>query len=536
MPGPRNHAPVAATVYPVTKPQRFLFAASLAATACFNPEAPMDSATEGTGGTATGDSGPTTVDTQSTGPGATTNPDPDSTTSDPTDPSATDTSSESTGPVAEPEIEVSIAGTPVATGDSVAVPVPIAVGNMSNSVTVTVDNVGTGDLELVGVLARGPDATDFLVDQAGLDATIAPGDSSEFSVTFAPQNGGFKGTLLSIGSNDADEDPFEITLTGHTTPNVWREITVPVSPPPRFNAASARMSDGRILMYGGRGPMGDALGDTWIFDPSAETWTQVMPPMSPPPRFAHAMAYAGDGTVVMFGGSTGMGGGAPLPPGTWIFDEGTEQWSMVMTATPPGRFQHSMVSVGASTVIMYGGRVSGGGSEIAETWRFDGVAQAWLNLNPPMGSPPPLSSFAMAYDRAGDRVTLYGGLADFGTLFDQTWNYSVATNSWTLASPPGNPGLRFVLSGAYLLDDRMTVFSGKLDSCCVTPTGGTFSYDPVSDTWADITPPLEPTPRFTYTLTGLPDRNKAILFGGVLDNIGISTAQADTWEYVGQLP
>lgn len=93
-----------------------------------------------------------------------------------------------------------------------------------------------------------------------------------------------------------------------------------------------------------------------------------------------------------------------------------------------------------------------------------------------------------------------------------------------------------MLSGTYLLDDRMTVFSGKLDSCCVTPIGGTFSYDPESDTWADNTPPLEPTPRSTYTLTGLPDRNKAILFGGVLDNIGISTAQDDAWEYVGQLP
>jgi len=44
--------------------------------------------------------------------------------------------------------------------------------------------------------------------------------------------------------------------------------------------------------------------DTWLFDPTLETWTNVTPLVSPPTRYGQAMAYVPDtGRIVLFGGN-----------------------------------------------------------------------------------------------------------------------------------------------------------------------------------------------------------------------------------------
>lgn len=82
----------------------------------------------------------------------------------------------------------------------------------------------------------------------------------------------------------------------------------------------------------------------------------------------------------------------------------------------------------------------------------------------------------------------------------------------------------------------MIVYSGKADSCCDDPDPGTFAYDPTPSTWVDITPPLEPTPRYNYGMAAVPLRNKAIIFGGQLLNAGAGSSVTDTIEYVGPRP
>jgi hypothetical protein len=45
-------------------------------------------------------------------------------------------------------------------------------------------------------------------------ATLTPGGSTTFTVTFTPLVTGVRSTTLRIGSDDADENPFDITLNG----------------------------------------------------------------------------------------------------------------------------------------------------------------------------------------------------------------------------------------------------------------------------------------------------------------------------------
>lgn len=503
----------------------------LAAPACFNPPAtPLtgDGTTMG-GADTTTTTGIEPGTTSSSSVGPTTEPDPDTTIGPPESTSSSGGDSTTGG---EPEIEVTIDGVAIATGESFDLVDTVDVDAQGPAITINVENTGTADLLVGGVLAMGPDSGHLTIDQASLAASIAAGDSSSFTVAFTPTNGGSKQIGLSIASDDADESPYELTLRAHTTENTYRLVTTMGMPSPRFNAALVDLGDGRLLLFGGRDAAGTWLGDTWSFEVETSTWTQLAPAVSPPARNAHGMALVEPGTVVMFGGTATGGGGGMAD--TWSFDVAAESWTQLAPPlSPPPRFQHEMVAIGNSRAVIFGGRSSGGGSEIADTWMFDASNGTWTNMAPG-GGPSAASAYAMAWD-GNDVVTRFGGFQSNNPL-DQTWNYTISTNTWALAAPMGTPGPRAVLSGEYLADGRMVVFSGKLGNCCVDPTGGTFEYDRVANAWATITPPGEPSPRFNYAMTAVGGGNKAILFGGLLTNTGVATAQGQTWEYVGVRP
>lgn len=78
--------------------------------------------------------------------------------------------------------------------------------------TFTLRNTGTGTLNLTGVTKNGTNAADFTV--GSLVSSIAAGGSATFDVTFNPSTLGAKSAAIHIGSNDGDENPFDINLTG----------------------------------------------------------------------------------------------------------------------------------------------------------------------------------------------------------------------------------------------------------------------------------------------------------------------------------
>lgn len=78
----------------------------------------------------------------------------------------------------------------------------------------TVINSGTEALTGLEILLGGVSAEDYSVDRAALPVELAPGGSGTFTVTFAPATLGLRAAALQILSNDADESPYDIRLTG----------------------------------------------------------------------------------------------------------------------------------------------------------------------------------------------------------------------------------------------------------------------------------------------------------------------------------
>ncbi|MCX6854042.1 MAG: choice-of-anchor D domain-containing protein [Verrucomicrobia bacterium] len=87
---------------------------------------------------------------------------------------------------------------------------------MTNSSTLsfTVKNSGTGPLSDLAVTFSGTHASDYTVTAAPSASLPSQNGSTLFTVRFSPRDSGIRIATLNLWSNDSDESPFTISLTG----------------------------------------------------------------------------------------------------------------------------------------------------------------------------------------------------------------------------------------------------------------------------------------------------------------------------------
>jgi len=85
--------------------------------------------------------------------------------------------------------------------------------------TYTIQNTGTGPLDLTGVTFSGPAAADFGVTLVQASHVAADGGTTILQVSFLPSASGLRSAMVSITSNDSNQSPyvFGIQGTGTTT-------------------------------------------------------------------------------------------------------------------------------------------------------------------------------------------------------------------------------------------------------------------------------------------------------------------------------
>ena len=89
--------------------------------------------------------------------------------------------------------------------------------------TFTIRNIGATDLTLGTITKDGMDPSVFAVSTPGA-ATLAPGENTSFTITFDPPAAGPRSATIHIPNNDADENTFDIAVTGRrlTSLESWR--------------------------------------------------------------------------------------------------------------------------------------------------------------------------------------------------------------------------------------------------------------------------------------------------------------------------
>lgn len=128
--------------------------------------------------------------------------------------------------------DVPLAGTsvPIPVPDIAAIPEMHDFGatilNETAEHTFIVHNEGTADLEVAGLTVTGQDAQQFAILADPAPFVLAPDESLDVTATFTPTSLGEKSAALRFDSNDSDENPFEVGLTGTGTPEPVPDISV----------------------------------------------------------------------------------------------------------------------------------------------------------------------------------------------------------------------------------------------------------------------------------------------------------------------
>jgi hypothetical protein len=95
----------------------------------------------------------------------------------------------------------------------------------STSLNFFIRNVGSANLTGLTITKDGTDASMFTITTSPTAPISGPNGNTAFTVRFAPTSLGPKTAAIHIASNDQDEDPFDITLTGNGVIPItsWRQ-------------------------------------------------------------------------------------------------------------------------------------------------------------------------------------------------------------------------------------------------------------------------------------------------------------------------
>jgi N-acetylneuraminic acid mutarotase/fibronectin type 3 domain-containing protein len=314
------------------------------------------------------------------------------------------------------------------------------------------------------------------------------------------------------GAADLDD-----TWTYDSDANTWTNLNPSTRPSARGRHAMAydARSD-RVILFGGT-DAGGVLGDTWAYDPNANTWTNLNPSTRPSARYRHAMAYDSQSDRIIVFGGTDV---SPFDD-TWSYDFESNAWTPLDPATrPAARYRHIMAyDSDSDRVVLFGG--SDEIVDLGDTWSYDFNTNTWTNQNPAVG-PAPRSYPAAAYDSRSDRLILFGGTG--ASVLDDTWSYDLNSNAWTAMAPATRPAARSYPAMAYdAQSDRIILFGGTSGS---SDLGDTWAYDLDMDAWTDMNPATRPFARSRHSAAYDAGSDRIVLFGGLgPDPLG------DTWAY-----
>jgi hypothetical protein len=155
--------------------------------------------------------------------------------------------------------------------------------------------------------------------------------------------------------------------------NNWTNITNDPTPNANsFYEMSFIYNTDKVVLFGGKywAQPSNNKNLTWIFDLSAKKWINIKPKNSPKPREDLSMApIYGTDKILIFGGHSYVGNQPFDNNETWVYDLSENTWTEMFPDNPPHwRQVPEMASVfDTNKIIMFGGSTS---YHFNDTWEF----------------------------------------------------------------------------------------------------------------------------------------------------------------------
>ena len=242
---------------------------------------------------------------------------------------------------------------------------------------------------------------------------------------------------------------------------------------------------GQLVLFGGIGiaPQG-VFSDTWLYD--GVRWARQLTPVAPPARDFGSLVYDGATQTVLLFGGVGMDG---LALGDiWVWDG--HAWAQQHPAVSPQARGDASLTYDAQRhiVVLFGGATANANEHVThslnDTWTWNG--RTWTQLHP-AASPLPRLGASLAYDPVHQEAVLFGG--GDGRAFDDTWLWNGHT--WARQMPPSAPAARVRAAFAYdPVTQQLVLFGGEGLAEALTDT---WTWDGTTWTASTAEPGVGPT-------------------------------------------
>ena len=298
------------------------------------------------------------------------------------------------------------------------------------------------------------------------------------------------------------------TFLYNESTNRWSNVTTSVAPTPRSDFAfGLDPSDQVGALFGGVTNQTSLVASNETWKVSAHgIWTREPVGTAPPAR--EAAAFAVDpalGVGLLYGGwnQSYSSTSSIVYSDLWELNLTTWVWSQIPVAGPrPPPLQGASMAWDGTTLrfVLFGGCYPCS----SNVWEFDPLSRTWNEPVAPASAPAARGAASWAYDPMLHSELLFGGAAG-GTVFNDTYLYSSANDSWVRETSLPHPAGRYDAASGFLdvPGNETWLLGGGL-----TPTGS------VTDVWrasatsnlsiwvANSSSPTSPLPGVSINLSG----------------------------------
>jgi hypothetical protein len=269
----------------------------------------------------------------------------------------------------------------------------------------------------------------------------------------------------------------------------WQEVETEFNPGVHYtHEMSYDAAENVVVLFGGFDETSMTSDETWIFNCTSRDWIELTPSEVPLSRYGHAMIYDDSiSKTILCCGNTDSHG---HQDDTWTFDVSTNTWSEITTDGNPDNLKWpSMVydSINKKS-ILFGGQI--GNSEVNGTFSYDAQTSNWTRMEPEV-APGGRIVAGFAFDSNFGVSILYGGMTEQGVPYDDTWSYCYSTNTWTDLTIQDGPTCNqdLMTTSETSTSEVATSTSESSSTLTTTPSDKSITSSTTSDTITD-TPDL----------------------------------------------
>jgi len=252
------------------------------------------------------------------------------------------------------------------------------------------------------------------------------------------------GQMVLFGGSSPNQELYEDTWVFNLTTKIWKKLnTTDIGPSGRTGAAIAfDPCNGLFFMFGGLLSNG-FYNDTWVLNLKTESWEELSPPNRPLSRAGSAMVFdPRSGLMVLFGGLGLNKLYFQYYDDTWTFNTSAKTWTQLSaSATPPAQaFSPMTFDPCLGEVVLYNQSSTDRpqNSVLQEVWTLNTRLNQWTKLKLSSSKPSNTRYGPMVFNPCTGQDILYrkanvffadtGGISTFNALAN-AWK---SLNSLTL--------------------------------------------------------------------------------------------------------